>query len=165
MDILDAHGIRHIVNCMEGGEAKNFHEENPEFHYLSFLISDGFRDTKEAERKLLVKRLVEAKKAKANGTAPAERAETADGDEAVIEYFDRLFAWGDPVLAEGQNILVHCLAGAHRAGTTGLVYLMHLEKLRLKDALPLAQGRRRQIDPIGTLKELAERYDEALGRS
>jgi hypothetical protein len=139
-DILDAHGIRHIVNCQDV-TSENYHERNPEFEYFRFPISHWWREAKEISS-----------------------TNVATADEAVIQYFDRLFQWGDPVLSEGQNILVHCLAGAHRAGTTGVVYLMHLEKLRYKDALPIAQGRRGQINPIGTLMQLAIRYDEAIGR-
>ena len=41
---------------------------------------------------------------------------------SVIAYFDRLFEWGDPILARGGNILVHCLAGAHRAGQPSSVF-------------------------------------------
>ena len=139
-DILDAHGIRHVVNCMDV-TTENYHENNPEFTYLRFPISHWFREAREIS---------------------SNNVETAD--LAVITYFDRLFAWGDPVLAQGQNVLVHCLAGAHRAGTTGVAYLMHLEKLRYGDALPIAQGRRAQINPIGTLLQLVVRYDEAIGR-
>ena len=27
----------------------------------------------------------------------------------------------------GESVLVHCLAGAHRAGTTGIISLMHFQ--------------------------------------
>jgi protein-tyrosine phosphatase len=140
-EILDAHGIRHIVNCQDV-TSENYHENNPDFKYFRFPISHWWREAKEIS---------------------SSNVEAAD--QAAIKYFDRLFDWADPVLARGENILVHCLAGAHRAGTTGVVYLMHLEKLRFKDALPIAQGRRGQINPIGTLMQLAIRYDEAIGRT
>ena len=29
----------------------------------------------------------------------------------------------------GENVLIHCLAGAHRAGTTGISWLMYANKL------------------------------------
>jgi len=140
-DILDAHGIRHVVNCQDV-TSDNFHEKDRTFNYFRFTISHWWREAKAI-------------------SSPDVKV----GDESVLAYFDRLFAWGDPVLAEGKNILVHCLAGAHRAGTTGVVYLMHLEGLRYKEALPIAQRRRAQINPIGTLQQLAFRYDQALGRN
>ena len=30
------------------------------------------------------------------------------------------------VINSGDSVLVHCLAGAHRAGTAGIICLMHL---------------------------------------
>ena len=32
-------------------------------------------------------------------------------------------------LENGHNVMVHCLAGAHRAGTTGISYMMRGAKL------------------------------------
>ena len=128
------------MNCQDV-TTENYHEKNPEFSYFRFPICYWFREAEDIS---------------------SNSVETAD--QAVITYFNRLFEWGDPVLAQGQNILVHCLAGAHRAGTTGVAYLMHLEKLRYREALPIAQGRRAQINPIGTLLQLVVRYDEAIGR-
>ena len=45
--------------------------------------------------------------------------------------------------------MVHCLAGCHRAGTSGIAWLMFKEKLNVEDGVRLAKSRRSQIDPIG----------------
>ena len=46
--------------------------------------------------------------------------------EADLTKFIRpLFNFVDEALAKGGNVLVHCLAGAHRAGTTGCMLLMY----------------------------------------
>jgi len=140
-DILDAHGIRHIVNCQDLS-SENYHEKDPEFSYFRFPISFWWKDAREISSQ-----------------------DTALADKTAIAYFNRLFEWGDPVLASGRNILVHCLAGAHRAGTTGVAYLMHLENRRFPEALQLAQQRRGQINPIGTLLDLVKRYDNAVFRT
>ena len=34
-----------------------------------------------------------------------------------------------PQIYLGESVLVHCLAGAHRAGTTGIISLMHFQVL------------------------------------
>ena len=37
-----------------------------------------------------------------------------------------LFDFVDSKLGAGESVLIHCLAGAHRAGTAGTACLMHL---------------------------------------
>jgi hypothetical protein len=46
-----------------------------------------------------------------------------DVDE-LQRFLTPLWAFVDGVLAKGESVLVHCLAGAHRAGTTGILCLM-----------------------------------------
>ena len=55
-------------------------------------------------------------------------------------------------------MLIHCFAGAHRAGTTGVAWLMHAERLSAADALRVAQRCRPIIDP----KSYAELYSLLL---
>lgn len=49
--------------------------------------------------------------------------------KAVPAFVTPLFAFIDSALANNSSVLVHCLAGAHRAGTTGCLCLMHYESL------------------------------------
>jgi protein-tyrosine phosphatase len=57
---------------------------------------------------------------------------------------------------------VHCLAGAHRAGTTGVAYLMYRNRIGQRDATRAAQLARPIINPIGLLAQLLVEYEVAL---
>lgn len=46
--------------------------------------------------------------------------------ESVRSFVAPLVAFVGPALAGGSNVLVHCLAGAHRAGTVGCLCLIEL---------------------------------------
>jgi hypothetical protein len=131
--ILDAHGIRHVINCQEEG-SKNFFEEKGgggSISYMRFPISQWWRSR-------------------------------MDTHEAVFAYFQRPFEWAHAATASGSSVLIHCLAGAHRAGTTGVAFIMYSAGLEARVALPLARRLRSIIDPIGMLGELLLKYDAAL---
>ena len=59
-------------------------------------------------------------------------------------------------------MLIHCLVGAHRAGTTGIAFLMHAEGLDLLTAAAAAAGCRSIIEPIGGFPALLARLESAL---
>ena len=44
-----------------------------------------------------------------------------ESDESVIAFFSGVFKFIEGALLGGTNILVHCLAGAHRAGANSLI--------------------------------------------
>lgn len=48
---------------------------------------------------------------------------------SAINYFKPLFDFIDEAIKNGDNVLIHCLAGAHRAGTVGIACLMHYAEL------------------------------------
>jgi hypothetical protein len=75
-------------------------------------------------------------------------------------FFAPIFEWIDNMLAERRSVLIHCLAGAHRAGTTGTTFVMHACKLSLKEALTIVKHIRPVVQPIGTLGQLARKYDK-----
>ena len=52
--------------------------------------------------------------------------------------------------------MIHCLAGAHRAGTAAVAWLMYAEKLSVSEAIILAKSIREEIDPIGSFPELLQ---------
>ena len=79
--------------------------------------------------------------------------------EGVQEYFAPLFNFVEGALASGQNVLVHCLAGAHRAGTCGTALCMHTTGLPLNKALAECQSRRNCINPIAGLMDLLQRLE------
>ena len=79
--------------------------------------------------------------------------------------FRPLFAFVDAALARGASVLVHCLAGAHRAGTSGVALLMHLDK-RLGGsadaATRCARAARPAIEPVCFLQNLLATLERAL---
>lgn len=64
------------------------------------------------------------------------------------------------VINRGESVLVHCLAGAHRAGTTGIICLMHFQGIDSTTAISTAKNRRPIIEPIGDFRELLSRCDQ-----
>eukprot|EP01047_Picozoa_sp_COSAG01_P012528 COSAG01_NODE_566_length_15422_cov_8.342622_6_plen_316_part_00 len=76
-------------------------------------------------------------------------------------YFKPLFKFVEESLLEGRGVLIHCLAGAHRAGTAGVACLMYLCGLDHDRAIRTAQAARPAINPIGDFPKLLR----ALGAS
>jgi len=122
-----------IVNCQEP-QAKNVHENDPHFEYYrgNFSISLWQYNPK-------------------NRTP-----------EGLLEYMGNLFQWVDERLNKGHNVMVHCLAGAHRAGTAGTSYVMYKAGLDKKSALTAVQACRPFVDPIYDFKDLLEILEVAL---
>ena len=58
-----------------------------------------------------------------------------------------LFEFVDDAIAEGGNVLMHSFAGAHRAGTTGVAFLMVQHHICADEAIAAAQRMRNIIDP------------------
>jgi len=48
----------------------------------------------------------------------------SDTDASTLKYLLPLFKFVDNSLRNGHNVMVHCLAGAHLAGTTGVMLIM-----------------------------------------
>ena len=113
---------------------------------------------------------------------------TDDSDASILKFASKLFTFIDSALEQGQSVLVHCLAGAHRAGlyirfstdfdmtllnslrrnlwshasgTTGCLCLMHYADLPAMPAITMAKQCRRVIDPIGMLPEYLLRFERA----
>ena len=81
-----------------------------------------------------------------------------------MHFLKPLFDFVDKKLSGGENVLIHCLAGAHRAGTAGTACLMHLCDIDSRTAVPMAKELRPAIDPIGSFPTLLARLDDALGK-
>jgi len=74
-------------------------------------------------------------------------------------FWGPMLAFVDGALARGESVLVHCLAGAHRAGTTGCLLLMYKAGLGKVEAIKSAKKLRPVIDPIGGLPELLKHFE------
>ena len=44
--------------------------------------------------------------------------------EGVLKFFEECHNFIESSLNDGKNVMVHCMAGAHRAGTAGVSYMM-----------------------------------------
>ena len=58
--------------------------------------------------------------------------------------------------------MIHCLAGAHRAGCAAISWLMYKENKSFKEATLAAQSKRDAIDPIGSFPVLLSKLEKAL---
>ena len=96
--------------------------------------------------------------------AVSDWGDAPDTPEGLRAFFAPLFAFVDAAVAEGRGVLVHCLAGADRAGTAGVAALMHLEGFDRATALQVAQAARPLIDPMGqpSLARCLRKLDDAL---
>ena len=130
--ILLSHGITRVVNC-KSLDDPNFHESDPDFEYLRFPIAYHRRDLSQR-----------------------------NNVQATLKYFGRLHNWVDGQLADNKSVLIHCLAGAHRAGTASISYLMYAAGLSKNDAIKIAQRQRPVISPIGSFPELLDKLEHAL---
>jgi protein-tyrosine phosphatase len=72
-----------------------------------------------------------------------------------------MFDFIEEAISRGESVLIHCLAGAHRAGTTGVSCLIHFAHLPAKDAIVIAKRCRPIIDSIGHLTEFLHRLEHA----
>lgn len=67
--------------------------------------------------------------------------------------FNSIHGFIESAVLQGKNVLVNCMAGAHRAGTTGVSYLMKAAALDFQSARKVAKLARPAIDPFGSLAE------------
>ena len=82
----------------------------------------------------------------------------------VLQFMGVCFSFIDRAVRAGRSVLVHCLAGAHRAGTTGIAYLMHAVPMSRLAATAAAKRLRPVVDPFGRLGELLDLTERALSR-
>lgn len=85
--------------------------------------------------------------------------------KGVLSFFAPVWEWIDKNVAAGHSVLIHCLAGAHRAGSTGISYIMHKTNVDFPTATKIAQKCRPIINPIASLGELLMLLDEAMRSS
>ena len=82
--------------------------------------------------------------------------------EGVAQFFNPVHSFIDGAINDGKNVLVHCMAGAHRAGTTGVSYLMKQHQIGFQEAQKIAKQQRPVVDPFGDLAELLTRLEASF---
>eukprot|EP00929_Paragymnodinium_shiwhaense_P005528 TRINITY_DN10768_c0_g3_i1.p1 TRINITY_DN10768_c0_g3~~TRINITY_DN10768_c0_g3_i1.p1 ORF type:complete len:359 (-),score=61.91 TRINITY_DN10768_c0_g3_i1:55-1131(-) len=96
--------------------------------------------------------------------AQFSRSESARTDAGALTCFAPAFRFVDEILARGGRVLVHCFAGMHRAGATGVAIVMHRTGWRLQAALRHVTKLRPSVQLVLTLCDLMTQLDGALLR-
>jgi len=89
--------------------------------------------------------------------------EVSGTPESILHFLKPFFDFVDRAVESGCSVLVHCVAGAHRAGTAGCLLLMHYHQLAAKGATVCMRSLRPVTEPKGALQQLLVRYEQAVG--
>jgi hypothetical protein len=76
--------------------------------------------------------------------------------------FHQAFEYIDLARNEGKQCYIHCARGRSRSATIVIAYLMHKERMSLKDAFLTVKRRRNFIGPHGPLRVQLLRYEKLL---
>jgi protein tyrosine/serine phosphatase len=136
LEHIQSHNISSVVNCTDN--MPNFHEtsKTAKVDYLRFPIS--FWSSSISSSSYLTE------------------------EQQIAKFLSPLLNFVDKSLAAGRSVLIHCLAGAHRAGTAGVIVLMHLSGTTdVQKAIETAKLCRPIIDPIGMLPVLIKMFAKA----
>jgi len=130
---LKDHNIKLIVNC-QGPSATNYFENDTEMNikYIRHPIAMWRMEL------------------------------TGAGPKQIREYFDKTFSQIDQALENGDSVLIHCLAGAHRAGTMTGAYLMYKQGLQCHNLQNYMVKIRPIVDLLPGLYEVLVVYQSAL---
>ena len=135
---LEERGINAIVNCQEES-SKNFFEDDTSLTYKRFIVSRLAYTT-------------------TLGPSHHSRMPYRDGFQDIFQFIQNH-------LDRGESVLVHCLAGAHRAGTTGVAWLMYKTNSSVDEALKMARKSRPIIRPFGALLDCLRLLEKELTNS
>mmetsp|Transcript_27218 Transcript_27218/g.65544 ORF Transcript_27218/g.65544 Transcript_27218/m.65544 type:complete len:267 (+) Transcript_27218:37-837(+) len=90
------------------------------------------------------------------------RAFSAKGHAGLLDLFMPLLNWVGMQLAQGRNVLIHCLAGAHRAGSTSVAFVMLAEGLDFQSGYRQVKQKRPVVHPISHLSTMLTHWEAAL---
>jgi protein-tyrosine phosphatase len=121
-----------LIVNTQGLDATNFHEGDPELTYFRFPVAFWRMQLRTAS------------------------------NEQVIAYFQPLFNAIDAALERGDSVMIHCLAGAHRAATTTAAYLRYKLGIPPQDLQQYLRARRPIVELLPGLYEALLRLDAAL---
>jgi protein-tyrosine phosphatase len=124
LPILEENRISVIINCT--ATIPHYHAHNPRFRYVVYDVLRFLHSHPTPDRVL------------------------AD----IGSCLSPLVSTVQKTLASGQSVLVHCLAGAHRAGTVGVAIMMSLADVAPEEAVRRARETRPIVDPVGRLTEV-----------
>eukprot|EP00928_Gymnodinium_smaydae_P097747 TRINITY_DN8925_c2_g2_i1.p1 TRINITY_DN8925_c2_g2~~TRINITY_DN8925_c2_g2_i1.p1 ORF type:complete len:702 (-),score=64.68 TRINITY_DN8925_c2_g2_i1:192-2297(-) len=117
----------------QGADSENFFEKDSRMTYLRFPIGSW------------------------------QHASDMDTNNGVLQYFSTIVSFVTKALEDGRNVLIHCLAGMHRAGASGVAVLMFLNGCNSAETLEAVRRVRPSVELVLSLKVLIGRLDAALG--
>lgn len=83
-----------------------------------------------------------------------------DGDEALFDHFERAFNFIEARLAEGKNVLVHCMAGRSRSSALLIAYMLdRLEFVSYDQALAALRAVRPSIALMPNYEAFLRKYE------
>jgi len=136
--LLKQLGIAAVVNCTT--DIPNYHK--PALQYFNFDVTWWKRQV---------------------GMFPSvghEMFSEADMQRKLKDFLRPMLHFVESNICRGRSVLVHCLAGAHRAGTTGTICLLHFGGLSAKRAESTAKSLRPIIQLIGDFPDLVKLCDQ-----
>eukprot|EP00756_Hemistasia_phaeocysticola_P001582 Hpha_TRINITY_DN11116_c0_g2::TRINITY_DN11116_c0_g2_i1::g.28172::m.28172 len=141
LELLRALQITRIVNCQDprDSECGNRFEKSREFAYYNFHIN-GVQEQIGRHSRFSI------------GGAGIGEASADQKQKRAYELCKPYFEFIDEAIVKGENVLVHCAAGMHRAGGAVVGYIMWANRRdnvlsTYKGALVEAQGKRGVINP------------------
>lgn len=152
---LDAYRINRIVSCQESGEngveCDMPFASNPAFEYLHFPIGRWRHGAR--------------RRGKQGWKGGVFTGDVLASPANCAAYFHVLFSFVERALCSQQHVLIHCYAGAHRAGTAGIACLMYFCDLDAATATLTAQAARPAIDPMLDFPLLLRSLERTLCRN
>ena len=144
-NLMRANGITHVVNCMQRPSLNR----QLGVCYFNFDIERWQDMTGLSTARSPLLSCSDAASYGRNTLGGLRRGPPRNHESAaaVKAFFAPVLEFIAQAVEAHGNVLIHCFAGAHRAGTTGVAYLMHQEGLRVDDAIQVAQRLRPVIDP------------------
>lgn len=91
-----------------------------------------------------------------------DNVEHSKKDETLAKIVAPLLSFVEEGLQDGESVLIHCYAGAHRSGTAGVACMMYLEDISAAVALQRAREKRPIIDSFASMDKLLRRLDRLL---
>ena len=144
LNILTKNRITSVVNCTRpavAGTLPNYHINTGRIRYYDFPIACWNAYVLEDDF---------GEKCKGQGQRY----------DQLTKFLKPMLQFIEKTINRGENVLIHCLAGAHRAGTTSIICLMHFNDLKAGKATKLAKSIRPVIDPISDFPRLLDLFEQ-----
>eukprot|EP01050_Picozoa_sp_SAG11_P017481 SAG11_NODE_2527_length_3253_cov_1.733756_1_plen_326_part_00 len=167
--LLDALNIYHIVDCRVMSKECYFSgddvlpagaEKGAARQRSRFAIENYWRFCYAGAESQLVAGCPGCQSAHARCVVPTH-TRLIESNCGMQQFFAPVFRWIDEATENGHSVLIHCLAGAHRAGSTAIAFLMHAQRLNAREATIAAKHCRPCIEPLGGFAGLLVRLDVA----